>query len=119
MTTHPEYAGDATPLGEAVARFEAEGFTGQFGAREGGQVICFSCHTESPAERVELVGLIRAEGASDPDDMVAIAALVCPHCGAKGTVVLKFGPEASPEEDDVLERLSDERVATGTEPSDC
>jgi hypothetical protein len=56
---------------------------------------------------VHLEVLDRTEGASDPADMVAVAALVCPRCGARGTVALKYGPEASPEEDEVLRLLDD------------
>ena len=44
----------------------------------------------------------RLEGASDPDDMLAVVALECPVCSMKGTIVLHFGPEASAEELDVL-----------------
>ena len=76
---HAEYAGDATSIGEAVSRFEADGHTGQLAAREGARVICFSCHEESAAAEVNLVALIRTEGASDPADMVAVAAVICPR----------------------------------------
>ena len=116
MASHPEYARDPITLAEAMGRFEAGGFTGQFGAREAGQVLCFGCRTESPAEKVELSALIRTEGASDPADMVAVAALCCPHCGAKGTVALKYGPEATPEDSEVLGRLDDVRVESGVDP---
>lgn len=113
MPSTPHNATDATTLGESVQRFEAEGFTGQFAAREGGLVICFSCRAESPAGDVELQGLIRTEGASDPADMTAVAALICPSCSARGTVVLHYGPDATLEDDDVLRRLDDRRGATG------
>ncbi len=113
MPSTPRNATDATTLGESVANFEAEGYTGQFAAREGGMVLCFSCHSESPAHDVELQGLIRTEGASDPADMTAVAALICPSCAAKGTVVLHYGPDATKEDDDVLRLLDDRRGATG------
>lgn len=113
MPTTPDNATDATPLGEALKRFEAEGFTGQLAAREGGEVVCFACHETTHARDVELAGLIRTEGASDPDDMTAVAAVTCAHCGQKGTLVLHFGATASPEEDDVLRALEDRRVDSG------
>ena len=113
MPSTPRNATDAATLGESVARFEAEGYAGQFAAREGAQVICFTCHEESPAAEVTLQGLIRTEGASDPADMTAVAALICPRCGAKGTVVLNFGPDATAEDDEVLRELDDQRGATG------
>lgn len=105
MTSTPEYASDGTTLVEVIERFEAEGYTAQMAAEEGGVIRCFACHQDSPAAAVHLHGLRRTEGASDPADMVAVAALTCPRCGAKGTVALKFGPDASPEEDEALRLL--------------
>lgn len=119
MPSTPRNATDATTVAEALRRFEAEGFTAQFAAREGALVMCFSCRTESPATDVVLEGLVRTEGASDPDDMVAVVALVCPSCEAKGTIALHFGAEASIEESEVLAALEDHRGSTGvsaTEP---
>jgi hypothetical protein len=46
--------------------------------------------------------LYRLEGASDPDDMVAVAALRCPSCKTRGTLVLSYGPETSAVDADVL-----------------
>src|SRR2546430_16393560 len=74
--------------------YEAKGFTSQFGARPGGRIVCFGCHFEAPAEEFELVSLSRTEGASDPDDMLAVAAPRGRNCGAPGTLVLNYGPEA-------------------------
>ena len=113
MPSTPRNPTDATTLAESLQRFEAEGYDAQFAAREGGNVICFSCRAESPASSVELQGLIRTEGASDPADMTAVAALVCPQCGVRGTVVLHYGPDATTEDDDVLRLLDDQRGATG------
>jgi hypothetical protein len=107
MASTPEYASDGTTLVEVIRRLEAEGFTAQMAAEPGGLIRCFSCRQDSPADEVHLHLLRRTEGASDPADMVAVAALGCPRCGAKGTVALKFGPEASPEEDEALSLLDD------------
>jgi len=73
----------------------------------------------SAAEVVAVDALRRLEGASDPDDMIVVAAVSCPKCGAKGTLVLKYGPEATPEESEVLRSLEDGRSANtgGTEPT--
>lgn len=109
MASTPEYASDGTTLVEVIRRFEDEGFVGQMAAVEGGSIRCFTCRTDSPAGEVHLQMLCRTEGASDPADMVAVAALVCPRCGAKGTVALKFGPEASPEEVHALQELDGAR----------
>lgn len=108
-----EYASDGTTLVEVIRRFEEDGFTAQLAAAEGAAIRCFACGATSPAAKVALHVLRRTEGASDPDDMVAVAALVCPACGAKGTVALKFGPEASPEEQEVLTALDDSSRRSG------
>jgi len=99
------YASDARSLSEILAMYEADGFTAQLGTRPGGRIICFSCHHEAPAEEFELVSLSRLEGASDPDDMLAVAALRCPSCQCQGTLVLSYGPEASEDDVNVLKRL--------------
>jgi hypothetical protein len=96
-------------MADALARFEAEGYTAQFGAVEGGLVRCYSCHTNCDPGTMELNEILRIEGASDPDDEVAVMALTCPSCGCMGTLVLKYGAEATPEESDVLRALEDRR----------
>jgi hypothetical protein len=96
-------------LAEALARFEAAGYTAQFGVVEGGLVRCYSCHTDCDPATMELNEILRVEGASDPDDEVAVVALTCPSCGCKGTLVLKYGAEATPEESEVLRALEDRR----------
>ena len=99
------YASDARSLSEILAMYEADGFTSQLGTRPGGRIVCFSCHFEAPAIEFELVSLSRTEGASDPDDMLAVAALRCPNCQCQGTLVLNYGPEASEDDVDVLQHL--------------
>lgn len=118
-TTSGMQASDHTTMVDVVSTFEAEGYTGQMAAREGGLVMCYTCRQESPAQDAVLHALRRTEGASDPADMAAVAALDCPNCGAHGTVVLKYGPEASPEENEVLALLDDQRSASagGVVPS--
>ena len=102
MRPDPGYVADARSLSEILALFEAEGFTAQLGVRPGGMIVCFDCHTEAPAKDFELSALARTEGASDPDDMLAVAALTCRSCDAKGVLVLNYGPEATEEEAQVL-----------------
>jgi hypothetical protein len=45
------------------------------------------------------------EGASDPDDELAIAAIRCPQCQASGTLVLNYGPSASAADQLVYQEL--------------
>ena len=103
--TAGDYVSDGRTLTEILAMYEADGFTHQLGARPGGQIICFSCRFEAPADQFELVSLSRTEGASDPDDMLAVAALRCRQCGVAGTLVLNYGPEAGEDDVAVLQQL--------------
>ncbi len=94
-------------LQELISTFETEGYRGQMAARPGGYVLCMGCQMESEAAEMELDALERTEGASDPDDMLAVAALVCPLCNTSGTLVLGYGPESSADDADVLASLGD------------
>ncbi len=84
---------------------EGSGFRAQMAARPGGMIFCFTCRQESPASSFELHVQRRTEGASDPADMLAVVALTCPACGAQGTAVLGYGPEADPDDAEVLSHL--------------
>jgi hypothetical protein len=99
---------DETILG-VLGELESLGFTGQFMPREGGHVECLTCHRLSPADETVFRQLRRLEGASDPDDMLAVVGLACPHCSAQGAAVLGYGPEAEAVDTEVLERLEDAR----------
>jgi len=96
---------------EVLGEMETQGFAGQFVPRDGAQVECVACHQLMPADTTVLRRLERLEGASDPDDMVAVVALECRHCGAKGTAVLSYGPEAPIADAEVLQSFEDARRA--------
>lgn len=119
MSSAPEFASDGTTVVEVLAGFEADGYTNQFAAAEGGMVKCFTCHEDFSASEATVDSLRRTEGASDPDDMVAVVALCCPKCGAKGTTALAYGPEASIEDSETLSlletrtRLESDRASGG------
>lgn len=95
----------AATIMEISAAFENEGFRGQFGSGERGEVECFTCKRRSPAESMAVEHLRRLEGVSDPSDMLAIVALTCPHCDTPGTLILNYGPVATAEDDTILRRL--------------
>jgi hypothetical protein len=100
---------DNTTLTEVLERYDASGYRGQFGVTDEIDVRCFTCRNTMPPNEVELVSLRRMEGASDPDDMLAIAAMRCPRCGAQGTITLGYGPDSAAEEAELLLRLEDLR----------
>jgi hypothetical protein len=97
----------ARTLTEVIEQFEGRGYGAHFGAREAGHILCFTCRDTFPAGDAGIDALERLEGASDPDDMAAVAAMRCPRCGARGTIVLKYGPESTPEDGEVLLALGD------------
>ena len=99
---------DGLTITDVLERFEGAGYGGQFRALEGAKLQCLTCRREFDAGAVALDRLCRLEGASDPDDMLAAAALRCPHCGALGTVLLNYGPEAPADDADVLVALAGE-----------
>ena len=108
---------DNTTLTAVLAAYQDDGYGEQMMVDDEGRLSCPSCGNRAEPEDIELHSLRRLEGASDPDDMVAVLAVACPSCGAKGTLVLPFGPQASEAEAEVLLRLSDAREAHTEVPS--
>jgi hypothetical protein len=97
---------DATTLLGVLAELETDGYRGGFMARDGATLECLTCRTRTAVSDMRVTRISRLEGASDPDDMLAVVALVCPVCTAKGTIVLNYGPEASELDDDVFQHLA-------------
>ena len=112
---HPDDAstyqhGEAQSLRDLIERFEHDGFRGQFGALGGRRraLLHLSARTSPPTD-MAVETIRRTEGSSDPDDMLAVLPLTCPHCATRGTLVLAYGPEASPEDTEVLAALQNRR----------
>jgi hypothetical protein len=101
--------GEQQTLAGILDRLHAEGYAGQFGVREGARVLCFTCRRESGAGALVVETLRRLEGASDPDDLLVVVPVTCPRCGTRGTLVLHYGPESTPEEAEVLLALAEPR----------
>ena len=102
-------AQDAQTLTDAIAALEARGYSGQFRVLDQGRVQCLTCRSELAGARTAMESLHRLEGASDPDDMLAVVAMRCPKCDARGTLVLGYGPDASLEDSQVMLELQDAR----------
>jgi hypothetical protein len=78
------------------------GFTAQFIARPDGLVECVECGAVSPTSEFVVDGYRRLEGVSDPADMLLVAWVRCPSCGAQGTLTLGYGPNASEADASIL-----------------
>ncbi|MEO7371284.1 MAG: hypothetical protein ABI949_09445 [Ilumatobacteraceae bacterium] len=100
---------DETTMTGVLAAYTQGGFDSSFTVTEESQLQCHECDTVSDPPIVSMSSLRRLEGASDPDDMVAVVAITCPYCGAQGTVVLGFGPMATLQDSEVLKGLRDDR----------
>lgn len=96
---------DGLSLTETLDQWSTEGYTGVFVVRAEGHLECRSCNARFSADAAEWDGHDRLEGASDPDDMLLVAAGRCPRCGASATVVLRYGPTASAEDADIVALL--------------
>lgn len=101
--------GEVQTLATILDALKREGYEGQFGAHAGATVTCFTCHHVSPAASFRVETLRRLEGASDPADMLVVAPVTCPRCGARGSLVLNYGPQSTAEEADVLLALAEPR----------
>ena len=107
MTNDPP--GDEPTISDVLEGYAQGGFSSSFDVTDASTLECHECGAVSSPGDVSMSSLRRLEGASDPDDMVAVVAITCPACGARGTVILGFGPTAAPEESDVLKELRDDR----------
>jgi hypothetical protein len=85
---------DNTSLVAVLERLRADGYAAQFEPNDDGELCCLTCEHCTVAAEVTVDELRRLEGASDPADMAAVLAVRCPACDARGTSVVRYGPEA-------------------------
>ena len=95
---------------DVLEAYTQGGFGSSFVVTDDSALECVECSSVSHPASVSMSSLRRLEGASDPDDMVAVVAIACPVCDARGTVVLGFGPMATAQDSDVLKVLRDDRA---------
>lgn len=96
---------DNTTLTSVLDELTAQGFTGSFVPRPGGELLCTTCRQTFAAGELEAEQVRRLEGASDPDDEVVVVAGACPRCDAHASVTLGFGPMASGDDAGVVAEL--------------
>ena len=101
----PGAPSDNTTLTQVLDALAQEGFDGSMVITDDGRLRCTTCRTEHDPASLEVDVWRRMEGASDPDDMLAVVGLVCPNCGNHASVVLNYGPEAEGSDAAVLRAL--------------
>jgi hypothetical protein len=109
--------GEAQTLTGVLRELEQHGYTSQFAAQPAGRIRCIECGREFEPDGTSVATVRRLEGASDPDDMLAVLPATCPKCGAKGTLVLGFGPEAPIEDSEILAALPPAEHAPHPDPN--
>lgn len=99
----------ASTILEALEHLRGQGFDRDMFVTVEAMVRCGSCHQDTAPADLDLLELVRLEGVSDPSDEAAVLALTCRLCGARGTAVVRYGPEAEPQDDAVLRAVEDHR----------
>jgi hypothetical protein len=92
---------------EILRDYAGAGFSGDAFASDYGLILCGSCQSRLAASFVQVYSIRRLEGASDPADNVAVLAIICPVCQSRSTMVLKYGPDASPDEVTIWHQTKD------------
>jgi len=100
----------ASTLIELLDELRAAGFEHDMFVTADALVRCGSCHHDTLPSELDLLAIRRLEGASDPSDMAAVLALACTVCGRRGTAIVRFGPEAGPQDAEVLLAVEDHRT---------
>ncbi|CAN5640680.1 hypothetical protein BH10ACT2_BH10ACT2_22170 [soil metagenome] len=108
---------DNTTLVAIIQGYRESGFDSDFSSLDGARIRCESCGAETDAAKFVIESLRRLEGASDPDDMLAVVATKCPACGAEGTLILGYGPMASGEDTDIASAMKDGRDQSPLPPN--
>lgn len=102
MEPVPGAPSDNTTAVSEINDLRDQGYGADFVVGERGVVRCTKCrHEEQPGD-LDVDVFRRLEGASEPDEMSAILAITCRECGTKGIVMVGYGPNASPDEGDLL-----------------
>jgi hypothetical protein len=86
---------------EALQLLQEDGYVDDF-EQAGAQMTCPVCSAANRIERGVVERIFRFEGPSDPGDEAIVLGVRCANCGARGTLVSAFGPDADP---DVFARL--------------
>ncbi len=107
--TGQDPTGGESTITEVLAGYAQGGFTSSFIVTDECELECLECGHVTAAGRFSMSSLRRLEGASDPADMIAVVALTCPTCGARGTTIFGFGPNATEQDSKVLAALHDDR----------
>ncbi len=103
---------EESSLTEVLKAYAEAGFGADAFATDGGMILCGSCQSTLSPDHIDVHSIRRLEGTSDPSDNVGVVAVICPVCGSQATMVLKYGPDASPSEVTIWHHTNDRRNST-------
>lgn len=89
---------------QALERLRSTGYTGDFGVDDEGFIVERQGDGRWMPSEVSVDRVLRFEGMSDPGDESMIMAITGPN-GARGTFVVAFGIDSSPEQTAALQGL--------------
>jgi hypothetical protein len=115
----PDEAGspaDGTTLVAVLQGYATAGWSADLTVTPEGRVRCPRCGADSDGAEIGYQSVRRLEGASDPGDEMAVYALTCPRCLARGTLVLHYAADAAPEAVTLLHQLAERRSDTSALP---
>ncbi len=96
-------------ISEAMERLRSDGFTYDFSVKDGSTLSIDGPSVENGDEiacdEVEVLGILRFEGTSNPDDEAMLMTLSADG-GRKGLFVVPYGPDISGDEADLVRSLS-------------
>lgn len=101
----PDLGDDSGTLSGDIRRLRARGFRHAFAASTDGLLRCPSCGDVTEPAAMQVEGIVRYEGDSNPDDEAILVALSCP-CGTLGYFTSAFGSAASAADGLVLARFT-------------
>jgi hypothetical protein len=110
----PEEPSDVT-LTSVLDAYRADGYDVEYAVEN--EVLVDPAGREIDPADVVVESMRRLEGASDPADYLVVAAITTRDGKERGTVILRFGPEAS-EAEAFLLQASDDRRGLADVPAD-
>lgn len=96
-------------LSDAIRALEQQGFRASFRTETDGNVTCLNCGRTRHADEYPMLAFERVEGVSDPADENLVAAIECPQCGERGTLILPYGAIATRRDANVLSHMHAEK----------
>jgi hypothetical protein len=105
----PGFDQELQPLDDIVDALEAQGHDARFRIAAGPTLHCSRCADPYPPTQIDVTGLHRYEGETNPSDEEVVLVLRCPK-GHRGWTLVAYGTSAPPEVAEALRTMPDVRL---------